>query len=280
MLGFVTTVRHPLNSISYERVERLLEATLRSVCRQSDPDFCVVVVHNQLPKVHVADNRVHFVQVGFPAPSEERTSRIDFSAHLRDKGTKYAVGIATAQELGADHIMFFDADDLLHNGLAKWSNEHPGHAGWYSPTGFIHTVGTSHVQFVPLDFHRKNGSTSIVRLDLLGIPNGISRSLTQDDIVRQVGVHTIDEMMGRHGGWQDFLAPQGRFMEPLPFPAAIWEIGTGENHSGNLVSGRAATRIDDQITEDFGLTPPSFVSATRQRLVVTAKRLLRRVRNK
>ena len=93
MLGFVTTVRHPLNSTSYDRVERLLEATLRSVCRQSDPDFCVVVVHNQLPKVELADNRVHFVQVGFPAPSEERTSRIDFSAHLRDKGTKYAVGI-------------------------------------------------------------------------------------------------------------------------------------------------------------------------------------------
>jgi len=86
-------------------------------------------------------------------------------------------------------------------------------------------------------------------------------------------------MMGKHGGWQDFLAPQGHFMEPLPFPAAIWEIGTGENHSGNLVSGRAATRIDDQIIEDFGLAPPSFVSATRRRLAVTAKRLLLRVRN-
>lgn len=44
MFIFITAVRHPKTSASYERVESLLNRTLSSVCNQTDGEFRVIVV--------------------------------------------------------------------------------------------------------------------------------------------------------------------------------------------------------------------------------------------
>ena len=48
MITFITSIRHPNNSIFYERVWDLLEATLYSVCSQTNGDFRVIVVCNEI----------------------------------------------------------------------------------------------------------------------------------------------------------------------------------------------------------------------------------------
>lgn len=77
MLVFMTSVVHPDNCYSYEKVWQLLNNTLYSVCSQLDQNFRVIVVCNkQLPLFHHAEliNRyTEFIEVDFPADLEAAT---------------------------------------------------------------------------------------------------------------------------------------------------------------------------------------------------------------
>lgn len=277
MLTFITAVRHPLNSTSYARVGDLLDATLRSVCRQTDTDFRVIVVHNEMPEVSFLDPRICFVQTVFPAPSGEQTAEIDYNTGIVDKGAKLAIGVVAARDLASDHVMFFDCDDLLHRDLAAFANNSAAHPGWYSPTGYVHTAGTRSIQLMFPDFHRKCGSSAIIRTDLLPVPEDLSRTATKEEVIEAVGFEPLYRLLGTHGKWEAHLAPQGLAVEPLPFPAAIWLIGTGENASGNLISGRNRVPISAEITEAFGLRRPARVSAGVRGFEIAARRVARRL---
>ena len=279
MIAFVTTIRHPQNSNDYRRVGQLLSNTLRSVLGQLDADLQVIVVHNELPDVSIIDKRIHYVQVDFPAPSQQSGAIIDFPAFTRDKGTKCAIGVSAARDIGADHVMFFDADDLISNQVATLANNQPTHPGWYFNSGYIHSVGTRSIQLVADGFHEKNGSTSVIKTELIGLPESVRRDSTQQEILDSAGSHLIDHLMGKHGYWQDHVRPAGHVMEPLPFPGAIWMIGTGENVSGNLISGRDRQPITPEMTVEFALdrpTLPESAMANTKLKIAQAKRKLGR----
>lgn len=276
MLAFVTTIRHPLNCHSYERVCRLLDAALKSMCRQTNDDFVVIVVHNRQPEVDIADPRIRYVHVDWPAPSDEATPRIVWNAFTLDKGTKCAIGVAMARQFEPHHVMFVDADDLVHRSLAELSSNHATHPGWYSPQGLIHTAGSRYVHDVPSGFHLKNGSTAVVRVDLIEVPDDLQPSSGQREILDSIGAERVSSMLGQHGHWQDLTSARGEQMEALPFPSAIWMIGTGENHSGNLQSGRSRRPIDESVTSTYGLARPTVGTALAATASTYRRRLQRR----
>jgi hypothetical protein len=277
MLTFITAVRHPHNSVSYERVSRLLDATLHSVCRQTDPEFCVVVVCNELPSITIDDPRVQFVTTDFPPPSDQTGGAVDFNDGVIDKGSKLVLGVAAARVHNPDHVMFFDCDDLVHHGLAEFVNRSPTTAGWYSPSGYLHTVGTRFVQPMTTDFHLKCGSCDILRTDLIPVPSDLSISSSKETVIDSVGADTLYRLFATHGHWPEYLATSGMHLDPLPLPAAIWMIGTGENASGNLVSSRARIPIGPEISDAFGLTAPSRFRSAVRRLELIAQRVAQRV---
>jgi Sulfotransferase family len=86
MLVFVTAVKHPDNSASYEDVWRLLNNTLYSVCSQNDTDFRVVVVcDKKLPLFHNEDlinKYTDFVEVDFPSHGDEVVNRFNDLGNL------------------------------------------------------------------------------------------------------------------------------------------------------------------------------------------------------
>lgn len=278
MLTFITAVRHPLNSSSYERVSRLLDATLRSVCRQTDDQFRVVVVHNEMPAVTIEDSRIHFVRVTFPAPSPQKTAEIDYNTGIIDKGAKLAIGLAAARVDHPNHVMFIDCDDLVHCEVAAFANARAGHPGWYSPSGYVHTTGTRSVQAMSTGFHRKCGSSAIIRTDLIPVPSDLPQTATKAEVIEAVGFQHLYRLIGTHGKWEEHLTPLGVKVEPLPFPAAVWLIGTGENASGNLVSNRDRVPITEAVTEAFGLEAPSRFTAARRNIEISARRVTRKLR--
>jgi hypothetical protein len=277
MLAFITTIRHPDNAFSFERIEALLSQSLRSVCRQTDESFCVVIVTNCDLALSFAHPSLHFVTVDFPPPGVGRGRHLDYHALTLDKGTKTVVGIIRAAELGADHVMFVDSDDYMHRDLAKYANSHGGHPGWFSSAGYIYTSGLRYVHPIETDFHNKNGSTSILRTDIIAAPDQLKVSSTQTEITDAMGSAYVSSIIGQHGKWVDLLLPRGYVMESLPFPAAIWNVGTGENHTGNLVSGRRRRPIDKALGEEFGLPLPSLSTAFRTSVAVVARRAQRRL---
>ena len=86
MLVFVTAVKHPDNSYSYEDVWRLLNNTLYSVCSQSDTDFRVIVVCDR--KLHLFHNNdlinkyTDFVEVDFPCHGDDVVERFNDLGNL------------------------------------------------------------------------------------------------------------------------------------------------------------------------------------------------------
>jgi Sulfotransferase domain/Sulfotransferase family len=75
VLIFITCVKHPENSQSYDKVWQLLNNSLYSVCSQQDADFRVIVVcDKELPLIHhqeLISKYTEFVQVDFPGHDEE-----------------------------------------------------------------------------------------------------------------------------------------------------------------------------------------------------------------
>src|SRR4051812_22554762 len=103
---------------SVQRVHGLLQAMLRSVARQQDPNYCAVVVTNACSNRPPDLSGVSHVEVDFPAPCPKGTVRIDYRLRMLDKGAKLVIGALQARAMGATHVMFFDYDDVAHHQLS------------------------------------------------------------------------------------------------------------------------------------------------------------------
>lgn len=260
MLVFLTSIRHPYNSNNFNQVEYLFELSLRSVCSQSDPNFKVIVVCNQLPRISYSDSRVIYHVVDFPPPSEQRNAEIDINALLRDKGTKLMSGILRARVLNPSYFMIFDADDLVSRRLASFVNTHPNTPGWYIDAGYAINYNTRRIQ-------RKYGmvrfcGTSLVPnandiYRLSGVTDSLPDDASQQELINATPRHFIDNVIGNHKYMPGYFARHGRFMRPLPFRAAAWLQETGENQT--ISKGNATgLPLTPWILNELGITVPGI----------------------
>lgn len=259
ILAFVTTVRHRRNSSDYARVQQLLAESVASWLRQIDGRFAIVVVSNERMPLP-ADPRIHSVLVDFDPPSPERSARTGLAAVLRDKGTKNAVGLARARELAADYVMFVDADDFVSRELTSFVARNSGAPGWTITDGWRVQTSRRALRRHRGDFHLQCGSSHIVRIDLLpATPHGTSA--TQSQLYAEQG-ELLERWLGSHMHLHDDLP-----LAPLPFPGALYRVGTGESHSGNALGGFGRP-ISRSVAEQFG------VSATRRSPLALARSVL------
>jgi hypothetical protein len=157
MLAFVTSLRHPLNSDDYGRVERLLADTLRSVTSQTSDDYVVIVVGNVRPGFPLPP-KVHFVPVDFPPPLDVKGPQTGRDAVIWDKGTKLAIGLLKAREFDADWVMIFDADDFVHRNLSAFVHAHPGAPGFVVSEGWMYSASRDEIREVD-EFNRTCGTS-------------------------------------------------------------------------------------------------------------------------
>jgi hypothetical protein len=174
LLVFITCVKHPENSQSYENVWRLLNKTLYSVCNQIDQDFRVIVVcDKKKPLFHhdeIINKYTEFIEVDFPSHGENVVENFNglgnLSPPLEDPswwvrwkgqndflkknteeymhianvvlnmGSKLTIGIIAAEKFNPEYVMFFDADDFVGNDISEYVNSRPGENGWIMAHGY------------------------------------------------------------------------------------------------------------------------------------------------
>ena len=117
--------------------------------------------------------------------------------------------------------MVVDYDDLVSNRLAETVAASPEANGWFVQTGFKYD-GSRLLQKL-YEFHECCGSCFIVRADLLDLPPRL-------DLADAVYVKQI---LGSHKYLKTELEKRGAPLMPLPFPAAMYRVGTGQNTSGD-----------------------------------------------
>src|SRR5690606_4716603 len=88
-------------------------------------------------------------------------------------GKKITYGCKIAKEDGCDYIMSVDADDLISNQLLNYieANNNNGKVpGWYIEKGYVVSEGGNWA-IRQKKMHLFNGSTHILRSDIINIPD-------------------------------------------------------------------------------------------------------------
>ena len=230
MLIFITSIRHPHNSDSYQRVVGLLDQTLESICAQTSVNFQVVVVCNEVPNLPSRQN-VDYVKVNFPPPSKLKRPTTGMQAIRLDRGSKYVIGLLYARRYSPDYIMFFDADDYISCRIVEFVERHPVVDGWYFEHGYSYQQGANSVRLLD-NFYKMCGTSHIFQFSLFPLPHQLTVHSSLQSITTIMDDQYLNSVLGSHRFARRYYKSRAVDLEMLPFAGAVWVLGNGENHSG------------------------------------------------
>lgn len=250
MIYFGIPLRSKAASNDWSSVTRVFNRTLRSVYRQTDPDFKIFVACHDIPALDKEyDGRVRFLISDQPTPTTGNEMMLD-------KGWKVSMIAAEIKRLGGGYTMLVDSDDIISNRVAEYVNFHPGENGFLSRHGYVYNDGFSYMKRI-LAPHRICGSCAIIHYSDRDLPDEMPKDLWDDSpkdkwIIRR-----------SHRTLPDYLAEHGRKLEIMPFPTTVYVRNTGDNHSmldGSDLNGkrkielmlRKKVRLDSETGYEFG----------------------------
>jgi hypothetical protein len=213
MLVFVMALQSPAASKNWERVSTLCERSLRSACAQTTDAFRIILVCTEKPKINFENPNLRIIEENFSTPR-------DAAGRMADKWNKLRLGCVAARAHAPCHVMLMDADDLVSRRLAAFCADYPESSGWLFRRGYVHEEGSRWL-LRQNDFFRICGTSSIVRCKPDELPAHPKENSDRFLILKHG--HTVIE---------DAMRREDRPFADLPFPGAIYEVGTGENDSG------------------------------------------------
>jgi hypothetical protein len=263
----------------WEQAQANLRRTIRSALQGAAGNTIVVVACHDVPELDQQNGgAVRICPVSFPEP-------VDVSEGGRDKARKrrhigaWLRGALLDDEL---HVMFLDADDLVHKDLVPYVLDH-GHDSYLVDRGYVVDVASGLVRHRRTGFHLTCGSSFICRFARDELP-----SSWEDDASFYGQFGASPEQRG-HQEYGQVAAGHGRAPVTVPFQAVAYLVNHGESMWAakgrgkrrvagprELISSRAACRI---VAEDFaapdlarklagrGGVARAFVGASRRRLI-------------
>ncbi|WP_334816481.1 glycosyltransferase family A protein [Nostoc sp.] len=243
MLVFVIPLKSAKVSNSWERVTQLFERCIKSVCNQTSPNFHVIVVCHEKPKIEFTHPQITYITVDFSFPNEP-TPEAKGDA---DKGRKILKGLIYARQFSPTHTMTVDADDCVSEKLAKFVQQHPDSNGWFINKGYKYQEGSDYIYIKRSNFYKMCGTCNILRYDLNDLPETAEYN-------RGYGYYRyyID-----HAKVRDILKSKGKSIKSLPFPGAIYILATGENLFKNSTRLRFSIfnrkLLNQSFRDEFGL---------------------------
>jgi hypothetical protein len=217
-LTFAVPVRDPRGVADWPEAMRLLRVTVDSMFAQQGPRPTVVLGASPGAQLPDLPRDVVVVPVDLPfrdLPVGEGEPRWD--AIRYDKGTRLAHALNAVRPQG--HVMVVDYDDLVSSRLALQVAAEPDAPGWFVDAGYLWDGGGL-ASVVRTGFNEACGTSMIVRADLLRLPLDPSDPSSLD---------WIKAILGSHKRWRGVLP-----LEPLPFPGAVYRVGSGHNVSGAI----------------------------------------------
>jgi hypothetical protein len=223
MIVFITSLRHPATMKSEETTYRLLERTLRSICAQTDARFRVIVVCHKVPPLNFQHCAIEYLKVDFEPPAQGHAQLLrNFDAGRLDKGRKYLSALYHLRGFDFSHVMFFDADDLLSNGIVETVLSAPLSQSWRINSGYIFKDGSPLLYRIPFRFYNKCGTSFIFSSSIFNLP----------ERMEDVDQEWITTVLGSHTRVQRYLKERNIALKNYPHYAVMYVVETGINHSG------------------------------------------------
>jgi hypothetical protein len=245
MLVFVVPLKGTQASKSWEVVTQLFERCVKSLCNQTSPNYRVVVVCNEKPRIEFRHSHMTYIEVDFPPPNEPDA----LCRGNTDKGRKILKGLVYAQEFSPSYTMAVDADDCVSKYLAEFVQENQHSNGWFINKGYKYQNDSNYIYIKRRNFYKMCGSCNIIKYELNQIPKN-------PEYNRGYGYYKfyID-----HEKVRDTLAKQGTPLEALPFPGSVYVVETGENlyYEATRLRFNILNRklLNKSIQEEFSLYP-------------------------
>lgn len=230
-------------TLDWDRACASLACTLRSVLNQSDSDFYVGVCCHDIP-VLPADirDRVNLVEADFPPPTER-------SKYYVDKHRKLEKAAEILSGMGGGYYFGLDCDDLVSRDLVAYAREEADANGYLIEAGYALNAEAGTLAPVPgpsetwLDrpLHHMCGSCAILNLSCSDLPGGELFRRNESIFVR----------LKKHRLYSEEAAALGRPLKPVPFPALVYVLNTGNNVSYTVPGGREDPARQAQIHRDI-----------------------------
>ena len=244
--AFGIPLRSQASAKDWSSTVHLFRNTVRSILRQTDPDFQVYVCCHEIPTIsELTDPRVEVVEAHWIA---------DQNFPMADKRNKHLAIAQAWGALGGGYLMFVNSDDLVSRNLVAQVRTQRQARGFFVQHGYELDTATGLIQRAPR-FHRLCGSSIIVNWSDVELPRHDIPPI-EDCLYRRV----LD--IGR-ARTVDFFADKGDPLTPLPFPAAVYVRNHGDNVSATLGTDRWRRKLqrritpkhrpDDAIRLEFGL---------------------------
>jgi hypothetical protein len=232
-----------------------LAHTIRSALNQSDSDCYVGVCCHDIPALPVdIRDSVNLVAADFPPPTGRNKEMYADKSRKREK----LAGILS--EMGGGYFFGLDSDDLVSRDLVAYARDRADANGYLVDSGYVLNACTGTLAPVPgawgdRPFHQVCGSCAILKLSRSELPGG-------ELFRRHEGLFC---QMRQHGRYGVDATAIGRPLNPIPFPAVVYVLNTGNNISYALERDsvrqaqihcdidRNAVPVSRELAEQFGL---------------------------
>ncbi|MBR8837755.1 MAG: glycosyltransferase family 2 protein [Stigonema ocellatum SAG 48.90 = DSM 106950] len=245
MLVFVVPLKSPQASKSWQLVTQLFERCVKSLCNQTSPNYKVIVVCNERPRLKFHHPNITYIEVDFPPANELDPICIGHT----DKGRKILKGLVHAQKFSPSHTMAVDADDCVSKHLAEFVDKNQNCDGWFINKGYKYQNGSDVIYVKRRNFYKMCGTCNILKYDLNQLPEN-------PEYNRGYGYYKfyID-----HEKVRETLTQKGNGIKPLPFRGAVYIVATGENlyYGSTKLTFNLLNRkfLNQSIQEEFSLYP-------------------------
>ncbi|HXV24965.1 MAG TPA: glycosyltransferase family A protein, partial [Alphaproteobacteria bacterium] len=204
---------------------RDINRTLASIYNQTNPNFRILVGCHDVPDLLIpTDERLEFIQVDSTTPDLNKEPRSNFP----DKELKLRRVSNRFRELGGRWFMPLDADDLVSSQLVQFVLCNPNPNGFIARHGYIFNQESWMMALVPqpkiypASFDRLAGCTifrfeeeDFLAANQFGPQSRFDRYISSQD----------------HREFWQMSLQENRPLHPLPFPAFVYVLNTGDNHT-------------------------------------------------
>lgn len=208
---FCVPLRGKAVSQSWTRVCDLLERTVTSALAERDASVIVLIACHEIPEtIHNNDPRVFFLQT----KSKEPTSPLEQMLDKREK--KIMLGREVARR-GGGYMVMLDSDDLVSTKLCGFIRAADNKRGYLINKGYSYDLLTKRFKLLE-NFHNECGSCAVFYITVETTPAAL------DEFIVAIGDSS-------HVEFGEMSAAHGRSLDCVPFPAIVYLVNHGENHS-------------------------------------------------
>jgi hypothetical protein len=227
-IAFAISLKSKAVSQNWDKVQSNLAKTLRSILRNTDQNFCIVIAGHEKPEItEMQDRRVKWLTVNFQPPSSTR----GFS---RDKLRKRQVIGMYLRKIGFfGYFMPLDADDWVHYRLVEYVRSQPTRVALIMKAGVIINLVKNEVWLRKNRFYIGCGSSAIFYFSKSEFPLSL--------IKRGSRKETFHVVLRGHTKVFRNLRKINKPYKLVKFPLITWVLGHGDNNS--MLKGKKSNSI-------------------------------------